>query len=61
MAVVITTAIQYTPDPPHLLKSTTAQPSSAHGIHLISSTTSAEHRMRFVIPSCTPDDGHNNA
>jgi hypothetical protein len=24
-------------------------------------TISAEHRMRFVIPSCIPDDGHNDA
>jgi hypothetical protein len=24
-------------------------------------TTSTEHRMWFVIPSCTPDDGHNDA
>jgi hypothetical protein len=40
MAVVIrvTTAIKCTQNPSHLLKSTTAQPSSAHGIHLISSS-----------------------
>jgi hypothetical protein len=24
-------------------------------------TTSAEHRMRFVVHFCTPDDGHNDA
>jgi hypothetical protein len=24
-------------------------------------TTGAEHRMRFVVLYCTPDDGHNDA
>jgi hypothetical protein len=28
---------------------------------VITTAISAEHRMRFVVLYCTPDDGHNDA
>jgi hypothetical protein len=43
--------------------------STSHQVHTGSAsspqvhycTTSAEHRVRFVVPSCAPDDGHKDA